>query len=436
MKNTVLLFIFMLFFLGCNHKAEKFNQNIITSDIANFWDAYDQIVTTKDSVLQYKFLDSLYIQKGTLGLKGIMQARNYSHQDYIDAINSYPEFWSSVRKNTLKTDAYVSELNTGIEKIKKIYPELKPAKIYFTIGALRTPGTTIDSLVLIGSELAMTDKNTVSSEFQGDIQKGRRTYFDSNPIDNLVFLNVHEYVHTQQKPVVNNLLSYVLQEGIAEFVSVKALGIPSSAPAVEFGKQNDAVKTKFENELFYGYNRNEWLWSDDSNEFNVRDLGYYIGYQIAEMNYNQATDKQAAIKEMIELDYTNEPQIEDFVDRTHFFSKPLEDMYKDFDKLRPTVLTIQQFKNNSTTVNPETKEITVEFSEPLNGLNTSVDFGELGAESLPKVTDRYWEPNNIAWTLRVDLEPNKHYQILISNNFRTEKGIPLKPFLIEFQTTN
>jgi hypothetical protein len=238
-----------------------------------------------------------------------------------------------------------------------------------------------------------------------------------------VFLNVHEYVHTQQKPVVNNLLSYVLQEGIAEFVSVKALGIPSSAPAVEFGKQNDAVKTKFENELFYGYNRNEWLWSDDSNEFNVRDLGYYIGYQIAEMNYNQATDKQAAIKEMIELDYTNEPQIEDFVDRTHFFSKPLEDMYKDFDKLRPTVLTIQQFKNNSTTVNPETKEI-------------SVDFGELGAESLPKVTDRYWEPNNIAWTLRVDLEPNKHYQILISNNFRTEKGIPLKPFLIEFQTTN
>lgn len=435
MKNTVLLFIFILSILGCDHKAKNSNQNIISSDIANFWNAYDLIVATNDSIMQYKYLDSLYIQKGTLGLKGIMNARNYSQQDYIDAINSYPKFWTSIRENTLKTDAYVSELNSGIERIQKIYPELKPAKIYFTIGALRTPGTTIDSLVLIGSELAMTDGNTVSSEFQGDIQRGRRIYFDSNPIDNLVLLNVHEYVHTQQKPVVNNLLSYVLHEGIAEFVSVTALGVPSSAPAIEYGKQNEAVKTKFENELFFGYNRHEWLWSDYKNEFNVRDLGYYIGYQIAEINYNKAEDKQAAIKEMIELDYTNESQVEDFVDRTHFFSKPLEVMYEDFDKSRPTVLKINQFENNSTMVNPETKEITVEFSEPLNGLNTSVDFGELGAESFPKVTDRFWEPGNQAWTLVVSLEPNKHYQILISNNFRTEKGMPLKPFLIEFQTT-
>lgn len=421
---------------GCVSNSEgKSNQNIITSDIPNFWNAYDHIVSTNDSILQYKFLDSLYIKKGTSGLKGIMYTRNYTEQDYIDAINKYPKFWSSVRENTLKTDDYVHELNEGIKKIKTIYPELKPAKIYFTIGALRTSGTTLDSLVLIGSELAMSDKNTIASEFVGSVQSGRRTYFDSNPINDLVLLNIHEYVHTQQKPVVNNLLSYVLHEGIAEFVSVVAMGVPSSAPAIEYGKENEAVKRKFENELFYGYNRSEWLWSDDPNEFNVRDLGYYIGYQIAEINYNKAKDKQAAIKEMIELDYTNEPQIEDFVDRTHFFSKTLEELYEDFDKTRPTVIKIKQFENNSTSVNPNTKEITVEFSEPLNGLNTSVELGSLGRDSFPKVTDRFWELENKAWTLRVDLKPNKHYQILISNNFRTEEGIPLKSYLIEFTTT-
>ena len=424
----------MLF--GCDQNTKsKANSNIITTDIQNFWDAYDHIVAVNDSVRQYKYLDSLYIQKGTAGLKGIMQARHYELHDYINAINRYPRFWASIRDNTLKTEQYVTQLHEGIQNIKAIYPELKPAKIYFTIGALRTPGTALDSLVLIGSELAMTDKNSVSSEFDKSVQKGRRTYFDSNPIDNLVFLNVHEYVHTQQNPVVHNLLSYVLHEGIAEFVSEVAMGVPSAAPAINFGKQNDAVRKKFEAELFYGYNRNEWLWSDDPNQFNVRDLGYYIGYQIAEINYNQATDKQAAIKEMIELDYHNESKIEDFVDRTHFFSKPLSVMYANFEKSRPTIVKVKPFENLSTSVNPNTKEITVEFSEPLNGLNTSVDYGPLGEDSFPKITDRYWELDNKAWTLRVNLEPNTHYQILISNNFRTEKGIPLKPYLIDFKTT-
>lgn len=435
MKHIIIILVLILALVGCNKKTDDSNRNIITSDIANFWNAYDNIIVTQDSILQYKYLDSLYIKKGTLGLKGIMQAKNYTNQDYINAINSYPKFWSSIRENTFKTDTYVAELNQGIEKIRVIYPELKPAKIYFTIGALRTNGTTVDSLVLIGAELAMSDTNTMASEFQEDIQKGRRTYFDSNPIDNLVLLNIHEYVHTQQKPVVNNLLSYVLHEGIAEFVSVTAMGEPSAAPAINYGKQNEAVKKKFEAEVFYGNNRHEWLWSDFPNEFNTRDLGYYIGYQIAEINYNQAKDKQAAIKEMVELDYTNEAQIEDFVNRTHFFSKSLEELYQDFDKSRPTIIKIKPFDNNSNSVSPNTKNITFEFSEPLNGLNTGVDYGPLGTDYFPEMSfDRVWSSNNKSWTVTVNLEPNKHYQFLISNNFRTEKGIPLKPYLVEFKT--
>ena len=434
MRNTLLVVFIIISFFRCNKKTDNNNQNIITSDINNFWNAYDKIIATKDSILQYKYLDSLYIKKATLGLKGIIQARDYTSEDYITAINSYPKFWNSVRENTFKTVNYIDELNDGIEKVRGIYPELKPAKIYFTIGALRSNGTTIDSLVLIGSELAMTDKNTISSEFEGDLRVNRRFFFDSNPIDNLVLLNIHEYVHTQQKPAVNNLLSYTLREGIAEFVSVVAMGVPSAAPAINYGNKNKKVKQKFEEEMFYGNNRHHWLWSDYKNEFNTRDLGYYIGYKIAEINYNNADVKQNAIKEMIELDYANEPQIEDFVNRTNFFSKSLEELYQDFDKSRPTILNIKQFKNNDISVNPNTKEITVQFSEVLNGKNTSVDYSELGKDYFPKITDRFWEPGNKSWTMKVDLEPNKHYQFFVSNNFRTEKGIPLKWYLIEFKT--
>ena len=417
-------------------KIHQKESNIITTDVANFWEAFNKITATQDSILQYKYLDSLYLQKATPGLTAIRQVRNYTPQDYINAINNYPKFWASVRENTMKATQFSSEMEQGIEKLKELFPHLKPAKIYFTIGALRTGGTTQDSLVLIGSEIAMTNQNTVSSEFPEEIKENRRLYFDSNPIDDLVLLNVHEYVHTQQKPFVENLLSFVIYEGVAEFVSVKAMDLPSAAPAIDYGKKNEKVKEKFEHEMFYGNNVNQWLWSDAPNDFGVRDLGYYIGYQMSENYYEQAENKKEAIKKLIELDYNNETEIENFVNATGFFSAPLEELYQDFEQKRPTVVGIEPFGNQSQNVDPNVKQITIKFSEPLNGHNTGVDFGDMGEEAFPKgsLNGRSWTADNKSWTIPVDLEPNKHYQILISNNFRTINNIPLKPYLIDFKT--
>ncbi|WP_157691852.1 hypothetical protein [Polaribacter sp. KT25b] len=47
---------------------------------------------------------------------------------------------------------------------------------------------------------------------------------------------------------------------------------------------------------------------------------------------------------MIELDYTNENQIVDFVNRTNFFSIPLDKLYQIFDSKRPIAIGIKQFK--------------------------------------------------------------------------------------------
>lgn len=439
MKKLLSLLTTVMILVSCQTEKKGY-KNIVTTDINNFWEAYDKITSTQDSTLQHQYLDSLYFKRGTEGLKAIRQVRNYTAQDYLNTINNYPEFWTSIRGNTLKANQFGSELQDGIEKFRKIYPDLKPAKIYFTIGAFRTNGTTLDSLVLIGSELAMADKHTISTEFPKEEKEDRRTFFDTNPIDNLVLLNIHEYVHTQQKPMVYNLLSLAIYEGVAEFVSVKAMGVPSAAPAIEFGKKNaDRVREKFEQEMFYTNNRFKWLWSSGaSNEFGVRDLIYYIGYQMAENFYEQAENKKEAIKKLIELDYKNETEIEEFVHSTSFFSTSLDELHQNFENKRPTVIGIKQFENNSQDVDSRTKEITIEFSQPLNGHNTGIDFGELGQEAFPKGTlnGRRWSDDNKSWTIPVKLEPNKTYQLFITNNFRTREDIPLKPYLIEFKTGN
>jgi len=170
----------------------------VTYDIDNFWKAFDNIKITKDSLTQYQILNDSFISKGSPGLKDIMQARRYTAKSYIDAINKYPLFWESIRQNTLTAKSLAQKIEAGVAKLKTLYPALKPANIYFTVGAFRTPGTIMNGAVLIGSEMALGDEKTVTTEFPKSLDFFK-TYLLSNPVKKIVFLNLHEYVHTQQK---------------------------------------------------------------------------------------------------------------------------------------------------------------------------------------------------------------------------------------------
>ena len=428
----VLALFFVIGLLGC---GPQFDQEFIATDLDHFWEAYEQINQTSDTILQKKYLEELYLDKASPGLEGLITVRNYTKQEFLTGITTYPEFWASIQPNMLQVESYYPEIQKDIAKLKKAYPELKPVPIYFTVGAFRSNGTTQGDKVLIGTELALGDAATVTHE----LPEWRQPFYaEYKPLEGLALLCTHEYIHTQQDEIVENLLSMSLYEGVAEFISCHVTGKPSSSPAIEFGKANEErVVKKFINDLYlmeYTYN---WLWGENRNELEVRDLGYYIGYEIAERYYNKAEDKAQAIKELIELDYTNEDAVERIVDGSGLFPKTIEAIYQDYENARPTVVEILEFENGSQTVDPNTARITVKFSEALNGYNTGLDFGPLGQDYYPKVDNqtREWGADNLSYTFKVDLEPNQRYQLLISSNFRLENRIRLKPYLIDFHTS-
>lgn len=435
MSKLTILFLTLILIISCKEEKLK-EQNVITSDIDLFWKAYDKVVQEKDSIKQIELIQKEYIEKGSVGLEKIIELRNYSAQQYVELINKYPKYWSSIKPNTLKAENLADELNEGIAKFKNIYPNMKPAKMYFTIGAMRTNGTTMDNLVLIGSELAMADSKTDISEFEGQTKEWLETYFGANPIEGLILLNVHEYVHTQQNPIPNNLLHQVLYEGVAEFVSVKAMNRPSDAPAIEFGKNNPKVKQTFENEMFFE-RTNDWMWSSAPNKFNMRDLGYYIGYAIAEKYYEQSENKQKAIATLIELDYSKPNDIDNFIDQTSFFSKPIEHLRKEFYQNQPTVISIEPFENGSQFVDVKTNQLTIKFSEPMIH-RRNFDYGPLGEDAVVRFKKEIgYSENDTNYTFEIEeLKPNKRYQITIGSGFQNRDSIPLKPYLIDFKTSN
>lgn len=412
-------------------------ENIITSDINNFWLAYDKIITTKDSAAQVDYLQKLFIDKGSPGLKAIMEVRDYTAGSYIEAINHYPQFWNSIRSNTLKAIDFAKDIEGDIQKIKVIYPSLKPAKIYFTIGALRTGGTTMDGMVLIGSEIALADSSTVTSEFpqgMGHLEP----YFKTNPVKNVAFGNTHEYIHTQQKTTIaNNLLAQSVLEGVAEFVTVLATGKSSTAPAVMEGRKSaDSIKSVFSKQLYNTFN-GFWLYSNATNAFNLRDLGYYTGYAICESYYKKSPDKKAAIKEMIELDYNNEEAVMRFVDRSAYFASPLAVIQKQYENDRPKVIKVEGLINGSKDVKPGKKQIVIHFSKPMNDRYRDFELGPLGIDNLLRVQNFIgFSSDKKSMTFEVETVANRRYQLVINSGFRSDETYSrsLKPYLIEFST--
>jgi hypothetical protein len=272
MKKTIVLF-FLVIKISCI-TAQTIYSSVITSDIDNFWLAYDKIIKTQDTTEQVNILNTLYLNKASEGLKTLIKHKNYTTKEYLDGIRQYPLFWASIRPNMMQLKEKASSIAENVNKFKAIYPDMQPKSVYFTVGAFRTGGYVREQKVLIGSEMAANNKSVNYSELPERLHFYYKNY--SNALDEIDILCRHEYVHTQQNEVIDNLLSNCIFEGVAEFISTKALNVSSNTPAIEFGKKNEArVKEKFEREMFINGMVGQWLWSSDKNEFDMRDLGYY-----------------------------------------------------------------------------------------------------------------------------------------------------------------
>ena len=438
MKNLTFLIATLTLIFSCqnnsNDSIQKFvsEQKIISQDITHFWQAYDKISSTTDSLQQLEYFQTLFLDKASPGQQRMIEARNYSAEEYLNSIRSYPQFWNSIRKNTENLSGYNEAILSGLKQFTEVYPNLEPAHIYYTVGAHRSPGTGVDSMVLIGTEYALGDTTINVSE----LPEGRQNYYKINPTDHLSFLTVHEYVHTQQKPMVHNLLSLALYEGIAEFVAIKATGQASPWKAFDYGPKNEEkIRKRFEEDMFKPDKIFSWLWNSADNEFETRDLGYFVGYQIADKYYDLASDKQQAIKTLIELDYNDEDAVEKVVDTTGYFSQSLEDLYADYQNKKPRIVKVEPNIDDQKMVDANTKEITLHFSEPMDIRRRGFDFGPLGEDHVLRVQSIVgWTEDKKAITFGVKLEPGKHYQSTITAAFRSEDGYPLQPYLLELKT--
>lgn len=289
------------------------------SDVARFWTAYDAVRAETSPEAQKAVFQRLYIDAGTPGLAAFMEAKGYTTDTYLQAIRSYPAYWESVRPRTALATGALTRLEGHLERFRALYPELRPAGIYFEVGALRSAGTTQGDKVLLGVEMATGDESVDTSEMPTGLQRFFASYFASKPLENLDLLAVHEVVHTQQEGERPNLLAQAVYEGVADFVAEQVTGRMPDLAYVSHGPAHDeAIKAAFRQDMA-GEDFSGWLYNSADNAFGVRDLGYYVGYAITRGYYDRAPDKAAAMKTMLELDYSDPAAVQAFVDASGYF---------------------------------------------------------------------------------------------------------------------
>lgn len=278
---------------------------VLTLDIDHFWEAFDNLKnckTTWDSILSFQ---NLYLDRGTAGLKDFANVKQWSPELFVKAAGRLNKYYTTVRPYTFKVKDAEPLIEEVFNKFKNIYGNFEPFRVCFAIGFHNTGGTISNKFVLLGTEMVTAGKNVDFSE----IDSSWKFNPDKKEIDipqSVRAIVAHECVHTQQpnrldsNAVVCNQLYFCLREGAANFIGELISGNTNYSEVTKYGDANEAILWAEFKSTLCNVNVDNWMYNGDKSKDRPADLGYYIGYKICQAYYNNAKDKQQAIKDIIE----------------------------------------------------------------------------------------------------------------------------------------
>lgn len=276
---------------------------IETTDITNFWKAFDALEKATSKEDSITIIQEQYIEQSTTYFKEFIKVRNFTAEEYVEKIGLYPKFWTSVRPLTETIENRKAEIENVFAVYRKMLPNFKQPNVCFAIGCLRTGGTVVKDLLLIGSEIAGANQAVDKSEMTGWLESVIGNSGD------IVAMVAHETIHTQQfdsgkiKWGRSFLLQQTLTEGIADFFTVELLGKNINQSVFDYGEKNKCLlKKEFLEDLQKTPKKiNKWLYNGSKSKNRPADLGYFIGYEIAKSYYDKSENKEEAIANLLDM---------------------------------------------------------------------------------------------------------------------------------------
>jgi hypothetical protein len=302
---TVLLCSLTGFTQSVNFSKSENKPEILTFDVYNFWDAFDHLKDCHRPGDSVECITSRYFETGTAGFTEFIDKYRYTPKDYVKAIAQHPGFYNSIRKNTLLVNDIENEIEQFSRKMTENFPSYQQKKICFAISPIQDEGTTTDQYILIGTDIIASSKAADLSEFGNDLM-GKILARDTNVRDRLIFEVARESVGDLQVNADRNnyeLLNHCLMVGSADFVASLLTGVNESPSKHRYGDlHQQELWSRFIADVENNRNYEDWINNRDRVEKDIPDdMGYYIGYKIAEKYYNTVADKKQALHDILNM---------------------------------------------------------------------------------------------------------------------------------------
>lgn len=269
---------------------------LITSDIDNFWRAFDLANKESDREKRIALFQTEYLDKGSRGLKDFVWLRIKSAKTLVETIDRLPKYYASIRPSTLRVKEMEKQMRKSFRNLKKLYPDAVFPDVYFLIGISNTGGTASSNGLLIGTEMYGLTPETPREELPGWMKSVLK------PIERLAPIVAHELIHfTQAYPEPKTVLGKSIQEGSADFIGELISGGTINPAQKDYGDKNEAALWREFQADMDGANIRNWMYNGATVKDRPGDLGYYMGYKICQSYYKNAKDKGQAIRDMLEI---------------------------------------------------------------------------------------------------------------------------------------
>lgn len=271
----------------------------VTSDIENFWRAYDLAAKETDKAKRVAIFQTEYLDKGSPGLKDFLRLRIKSAENLVITIDRMPKYYASIRPQTLQVRRMEKRMRAAFTKFKSIYPEAVFPDVYFLVGVANSGGTTGPSGLLIGAEMYGKTAKSPMDELSPWLRAVLST------VDNVPAIVAHESCHYNQRyntaPDQRHLLGKALQEGACDTIGELISGRNINDHLKVYGRTHDEeIWRDFEADM-YKPDFSKWIYNASTAKDRPADLGYYVGYLITRAYYRKAKDKRQAVHDILNI---------------------------------------------------------------------------------------------------------------------------------------
>ncbi|AFZ67154.1 DUF2268 domain-containing putative Zn-dependent protease [Deinococcus peraridilitoris] len=243
-----------------------------------------------------------YFRQGTPGLREFRHRRP-QFAALERQVRCRRRFYDSVREASLALhadQAWRAQTRQHWRLLQSWLPEARFPEVYVVMGGLFTAGTAGLDGLLLSAEFFTRGAGADTPELGSWERAALRT------VEELPFVITHELVHALQRRANPNLgrlslLGRALEEGVADFVAALVTGTPPRTDYFEYGLQHEAQLWREFRAVMRRPDTRAWLYQGPRAVKRPADLGYFVGFRIAQAYFARSGEKSAALRELLDV---------------------------------------------------------------------------------------------------------------------------------------